>query len=220
VIPVALAFLAAIFAYEALVDRSAMTSVVVAKVPIAAGQLVNSTDVQTVRVHKSDAPFAKGIVVPSQLVRPEVAVVGLSPGQLLTYAELAPERAAVPFKEMSVPVPIDQAVGGQLAAGDRVDIIQSGPGAKARYIAQGLTVVSVAASSSSGGILNGASGNYYVTLAVSKRTALTLAAALAQSGVSQGIEIEVVRSDERIAPGPIAPPSAVHQRRTTHISNT
>ncbi len=54
VVPVLLAVLAAAFTYEALQDRSSMTSIVVAKSLVPAGAPVNGNDTRAVRVHSSD----------------------------------------------------------------------------------------------------------------------------------------------------------------------
>lgn len=220
IVPVALAFLAAIFAYEALIDRSAMTSVAVARVAIAAGDPVSPADVQTVSVHQSDKPFAKTVISPSELTNHEVAMVDLSPGQLITSAEIAPKRSTLSQEEMSVPVSADDAVGGQLAAGDQVDIIQTGPGSKAQYIAQDLTVVSVASSDNSGGILNSDSGSFYVVLGVTKRTALILAATLGQAAQSQGIGVEVVRSEGKPSSDLRGPLRAATRSAASHVPNS
>jgi Flp pilus assembly protein CpaB len=97
--------------------------------------------------------------------------------------------------EMSIAVPVQQAVGGSLTAGDYVDVIAANATGGAYYVAQGLRVVAVAPSSPSAGTLLGGSSGYYVVVAVGKQTALRIAAALGAQGQG-GNGLELVRSDD------------------------
>ena len=194
-VPAILAILAAIFAYQALQDRSAVTTIVVAKSSIAAGAPVSWSDIRLVQVHRSDTAQTRGLLAPAALASPWLAVVSLQPGEPITVSELSSPKERMPLGEMSIAVPQDQAVGGEIAAGDRVDVIQTTSAGGARYIAQGLRVVSVPSVASPGGVLGGGTTNYFIVVAVNKTTALRVAAALSQSNGVSGAPMEVVRSN-------------------------
>ena len=194
-LPVVLAVLAGVFAYQALQARSAMTEVVVAKTDIAAGQPVSVSDTKMIAVHASDEELTQGLLAPAQLGGPWAAAVDLVAGEALTRAELVPAGQSAGLGAMSVAVPEDQAVGGALSAGDLVDIVEAGGPGGSHYVAQDLRVLDVA-SSAGGGVaaLGGASGQYYVVVAVTKQTALAISAALVGGGNATGNSgLEIVR---------------------------
>ncbi|HMK97020.1 MAG TPA: hypothetical protein VK425_05685 [Acidimicrobiales bacterium] len=199
VVPIVLAILAGSFGYEALQDRSALTAIVVAGTALPAGSPLEAGDTRVVQVHASDALAQRGLVRPAQLTFGWVTAVPLRSGEAVTESELTkPSRAAI--GEMSIPVPVQQAVGGGISAGDYVDVIATYGQGGAAYVAQGLRVVAVAPSAPVGGVLGGGTGGYFVVVAVDKTTALRLAAALASGGPSaSGAQIQVVRSDGEAA---------------------
>lgn len=193
-LPVVLAVLAAVFAYEALQDRASMAEVVVARSSIPAGGAVTHFDTRIVEVHASDLSAARDLASPSQMNGGWVAAVGLQPGEPVTLDELSRISGSSGGEQMSIPVPEDQAVGGGLAAGDIVDVIEATQAGLTRYVARDLRVVSVAPSGSAGGVLGGSSGNFFVVVEVDKQTALELAAALAGSNTGAGASIDIIRS--------------------------
>lgn len=193
-LPTVLAVLAGVFAYQALQSRAAMTDVLVARTYIAAGQPVNAGNTRRVEVHASDAELDRGLVAPSQLADRFVATVDLPAGEPVTSAELATGGQGIGLGAMSLPVPEDQAVGGALAAGDLVDVIQTGAAAGAKYVAQDLRVLEVAPASSGLGALGATSGQFFVVVAVNRQVALALSAALAgNSNAGDASSLEVVR---------------------------
>lgn len=195
VVPVLLGLLAAGFAYEALQDRSSMTSIVVATSMVPAGAPVNSHDTRAVQVHSSDTSVAHGLLAPSQLQDGWVAAVAVRPGEPVTLSEVERPALVPALGEMSIAVPLVQAAGGRIVAGDLVDVIASNGAGGAYYVAQGLRVLGVAPTSGTSGVLGDGSGSYFVVVAVDKQTALRIAAALgAQGAGAAGNDIEVVRS--------------------------
>lgn len=196
-LPLVLALLAAVFAYEALLDRSSMSEIVVARAAVPVGQQLMAADTRVVRVHTSDLSSTEGLLKPADLRDRWFATVDLEPGEPLTVGEVTATSQRSSLSQMSIPVPQDQAVGGGLVAGDLVDVIAVGNGGGAHYVARELRVLSVAAQGS-GGVLGGSTNDFYVVVAVDHRTALALAAALAGTGAGAGgpgaSGIDVVRS--------------------------
>ncbi|HYA45330.1 MAG TPA: hypothetical protein VED59_06970 [Acidimicrobiales bacterium] len=196
VVPIMLAVLAAGFGYAALQDRSAMVNVAVAAVAIPAGSLVDVGDTRFVHVHATDQVLAGGLLSPSRFARPWTAVVRINQGELITRGEVTEPSTAGSLGSMSIEVPVERAAGGTISVGDLVDVIAADGTGGAYYVAQGLRVLSVAENPAGSGVLGGASGSYFVVVAVSKRDALRITAALGASAVAGGSgAIEVVRSN-------------------------
>lgn len=114
-------------------------------------------------------------------------------GGLIGQSDLVAPGSTPGLRSMSLPVPVEHAAGGALAAGDRVDVI-SVSDATADYVATDLEVVSVA-EGAAGAI--GAVSSYHVVVSVDADQALALAEAL-DSG-----SVELVRStgSEAVARG-------------------
>lgn len=196
IVPVLLAVLAAAFAYEALQDRSSMTGIVVARSSVPAGAVINGSDARAIKVHASDTALVHGLLKPSELREGWVTTVAVRAGQPVTLSEVEKPSLVPALGEMSIALPVQQAAGGSIGAGDLVDVIAANGSGGAYYVAQGLRVVSVAPAASNGGALGGTTGNYFVVVAVDKKTALHIAAALgAQGGGAADANIEIVRSD-------------------------
>jgi Flp pilus assembly protein CpaB len=87
---------------------------------------------------------------------------------------------------MSIPVEAAHAVGGALAVGDRLDVIQVDEGGQARYVVSGAEVLAVNRPDS--GVIGAAASSSSLTVAVDARQALRLAAAI------RGQRFELVRS--------------------------
>jgi SAF domain len=222
VVPVVLALLAGGFAYEALLDRSAMTDIVVARSFVSAGMLVDGKDTRLVRVHTSDVALAHGLLSPSELQGQWVATVPVQAGEPITSSEVERPASGPPLGEMSISVPMQQAAGGTIGVGDLVDVIASGGAGGAYYVAQGLRVLSVAPTATASGVLDGGTGSYFIVVAVSKQTALRIATALGTQGSAAASDIEVVRStgEGQVAPVRYAPVPPSGARRAKAASVT
>lgn len=194
VAPVVLAVLAAVFVLGALRDRGAMVLVPVASAPIPAGGAVNGSDTRLVKVHRSDVGVVSGLLPGAELTAGWAVLSRIDAGEPITRGAVTHgSTAGSGLGSMSIPVPVDRADGGAIVAGDRVDVIVSS-GSGALYVAQGLWVVGVS-STKTAGVLAGATGDFYITVAVDRPTALRLTAALGTSGSTGATGgLEVVRS--------------------------
>lgn len=207
VAPVVLAVFTAVFVLAGLADRSATVEIPVASAAIPAGAAVNATDTRLVRVHRSDSRLVAGLISASELGQGWVAAVRIEAGDPITRSALTQTPAgASGLGAMSLPVPADRADGGALQPGDRVDVLGSDGNGGVAYLAEGLQVLAVSPPSS--GLLSATSGDYWISVAVDRATALKLAAALdAQSGGGSAVSaLEVVLSSGEPPPVSSAPP--------------
>jgi Flp pilus assembly protein CpaB len=194
-VPIALAVLAAGFGYEALQERSAMTAIVVATARVPTGAPLDASDTRLVSVHASDTGLTNGLLRPAQLEQGWVAAVPLPAGEPITASEVTKRGKGPPLGYMSIAVPVDQAVGGAIAPGDRVDVIAATGQSGSYYVAQDLRVTEVAPTSPASGVLGGSAASYFIVVAVTKQTALRLVAAMgAQGSVGSNSVIEIIRS--------------------------
>ena len=193
--PLVLAVLAGGFGYEALQDRSAMTSIVVTASAVPAGSPIDAADTRVVSVHATDTALVQGLLRPSDVGDGWVATVPVQRGEPVTLSEVRTPSTGPVLGEMSIAIPLQQAAGGRVSAGDLVDVIASNGAGGARYVAQDLRVVSVAPSSGETGVLGGGASGYFIVVAVDRKGALQVAAALGSTGAggSSG-ELEIVRS--------------------------
>lgn len=99
-----------------------------------------------------------------------IATTTLEPGDLVLKSTLRQAAASSGQRSMSIPVDKSHAVGGDLAAGDRVDIIDAS-NTPAAYVAQNLEVLSV---NNSGGSALGSTTDFSVTVAVNAEQAARL----------------------------------------------
>lgn len=193
VVPVVLAVLAFVTALAVLRDRSAQTPVLVAAQRIPAGSPINASNTKVASIRSSDAAHLPGLLRGSVTEGGLVATTAINAGQPIVGSETATGPAAgTGLGEISIPVPMAQAAGGALAVGDRVDVI-SASASGATYVAEGLSVVATAPSSS-GGVLSTSTGSYWVAVAADRQAALAIAAALGASSSGGGASLEVVRS--------------------------
>src|SRR5207245_1879208 len=109
-----------------------------------------------------------------------------SRGTLVVPADFGSDRARGAARTMSVPVPRARAVDGQLAVGDRVDVIASSD-AGAWYVATGVEVVGVSGGGG-GGALPTTDDHVVLTLAVDEHSALEIARAVSS------LDVTVVRA--------------------------
>jgi Flp pilus assembly protein CpaB len=170
------------FVLNLLVLRDRSTTVLVA---IADSTLVEGSalDLDQIRLTPIDTDFP---AVGSFLGEIDVdAVEGwilgrtIAEGEVVDRASLVAPSSSPGLRSMSLPIPIEHAAGGQLAPGDRVDVISVTDGV-AKYVAVDLPVSSVA--EQAGGAL-GAGAPFHVVVAVDAEQALLLAAAMAEGPI-------------------------------------
>lgn len=154
------------------------TTVVVAVRDIASGQRVAPADLVPVEVGGDGEILGRLLgEVPST---DTVAVRDVPAGEPLRPSDLAAAAAPDPaLRRMSLPVDPEHAAGGQLAPGDRVDVIAAIDGV-ASMVVGGAEIVAVADQQDRA---FGTLGSFHVTVLVDAADAVCLASALAAGEV-------------------------------------
>ncbi|MGI8822978.1 MAG: Flp pilus assembly protein CpaB [Acidimicrobiia bacterium] len=173
--------------------------VAVAVDTIRAGTLIDPGAVEFVEV-SADAAFDGRVLSPADMGRLDgsVATRQITAGEPILDTDLRPVDVPAGLRAMSVPLDPSRAAGGDLAVGDRVDLIGTADGGS-RYIAVGLAVIGVPGPQSS---TFGTGNAYAVTVAVDAEEALAIAAAL------DGGKVHLLRSTgaPEVAGELLAPP--------------
>ena len=120
---------------------------------------------------------------------------------------------------MSLPIDRVDAVGGDLTAGDRVDVI-SVAGGEATYIAVDLEVIDTQTPDGrSGALTTNALSTYYVTVSIDDQTALAVALALETGEVTvlRSTGAEPVPADERVLAPAVEPRPSLAPGGTTGL---
>lgn len=179
--------LATVLVFSILRERDTTFQAAAAGAEIRAGTTVERTALRTVGVQVPDDVRGR-LIDPAALgrFRGWIATRTLQPGELLSRGDLRPPAAPSALRAMSVPVEASHAVGGALAAGDRLDVIQVDEAGRASYVVSGAEVLAVNRPDS--GVIGAAASSSSLTVAVDARQALRLAAAI------RGQRFEIVRS--------------------------
>lgn len=179
--------LAMLLVFSVLRERDTTFRVAVAGSEIRAGTVVGQAPFRLVNVHVP-ADVRDALVDPAALagLRGWVAARTIRPGEPVSRGDLRPPAAPSALRAMSIPVEAAHAVGGALAAGDRVDVVQVDEDGQARYVVSGAEVLAVNRPGT--GVIGAAAGSSSITVAVDARQALRLAAAI------RGQRFEIVRS--------------------------
>ena len=168
-------------------DHSERMAVAVARVDIPVGGVVGSDQVEMAEL-PAESTVAGRIATLDQLEAGQwMATEAIVAGDPVRRSALAEGDAVEGLRSMSIPVPRENAVGGGLRIGDRVDVIDVVDG-EAAFVMADAQVVSVSSPATSGGITSGAAGDFYVVVEVDARQALAVAEALADG------KVDVVRS--------------------------
>lgn len=168
-------------------DRSDRVEIAVARDDIPAGGVVGPDLVKTAEL-PAESILAGRIATVDQLDAGQwVATEAIVAGDPIRRSALAQGDVAERPRSMSIPVPRENAVGGELRAGDRVDVIDVVDG-EAAFVMADAQVLTVSSPPTSGGITSGAAGDFFVVVEVDARQALAVAEALADG------KVEVVRS--------------------------
>jgi len=185
VVMVLAGLLAFVLVLAVLKDRDATVPVAVAAHDIQPGAVVDLDDLRIVQI-PADSPLVGSLVEPASLRnRPARATRRLPQGTALNRGDVSTNGASVAVRAMSIPISTDHAVGGELVAGDRVDVIDSS--GEARYVLRDAEVLAVGSRSSDRG-LGQVRSQYFVTVSIDSDSALSLAQAIAQG------KVEIVRS--------------------------
>jgi len=179
--------LAMLLVFSVLRERDSTYRAAAAAAEIRAGTTVETTALRMVEVRVPEDVRGR-LVDPAALrrFRGWIATRTLQPGELLSGGDLRPPAAPSALRAMSIPVEASHAVGGALAAGDRLDVIQVDEGGQARYVVTGAEVLAVNRPDS--GVIGAGASSSSLTVAVDATQALRLAAAI------RGQRFEIVRS--------------------------
>ena len=160
-------------------------AVVVAAIDLPAGRQVQSTHLRSVEVDVDDEVYARLIPwAEATTLVGQVTAHPIGDGGLIETGDIRDPSGPAGLRSMSIPIDAEHAVGGQLAAGDRIDLILVGDEGP-RYV---LTAAEVLAVSPTGELGALASSDFYIVVAVDADGALQLAEAIRDG------RIEVVRS--------------------------
>ena len=175
-----------VFIFAALRDRRETVMVVVAREPIPAATRVTTAMVREVEL-PADSPVLSSLVELDDLSAQEwVTTRPVAEGEPLTVQTLAGDIPDDGLRAMSLPVPREHAAGGDLRAGDRVDVLGVVEGTEVDYVATGIEVLAVSEARS--GAVGARPTEFSITVAVDGTQARLLARTLAAGSV------EVVRS--------------------------
>ena len=178
--------LAMLLVFSVLRSRDATWRVAVAGREIKAGTTLDRSAFRFTDVNAS-ADVRQRLVSPAALdqLRGTIASRTIAAGDLVNRSDFRPAAAAARLRAMSVPVDPAHAVGGALAPGDRVDVVRVQENGQAVFVITNAEVLSVNQPDSRS---IGPTGTWSLTVAVSSRDALRLAAAIRSE------KFEVVRS--------------------------
>lgn len=187
----ALTWLAAALAFvlsaSVLRDRAEHVEVLVAARDIPAGTELTTAMVRSIELD-ADSPLAEEFLLRGRLERGMVVDGVVTAGSPIRTSDLARASAGERLRSMSIQVDRAHAVGGDIATGDQVDVIDVVDGAPT-YVVAGVQVIDVATEGTSRGLSGGGGPNgYFVVVQVDARQALALAGAMEDGGV------QVVRS--------------------------
>jgi pilus assembly protein CpaB len=171
-----------VLSFAALREHEGESAVLVAAHEIRAGETVTEADFRPVRVTLTPGVLATVARAgeASRLVG-RIAGTTIAEGELVTRRTLRPRAAPHGRRAMSIPIDPARAVGGRLAAGDRVDVLFAGEQAVSIIVADA-PVIAVDARGR-GGIGESASP-FTVTIAVDARQSELVAAAVADGEIS------------------------------------
>ena len=171
-----------VLSFAALRQREGATAVLVAAHEIRAGEAVSPADFRTAHVTLTPGILATVARAAERgRLRGRIAGTTIAAGELVTMRSLRPRAAPQRLRAMSIPIDPARAVGGRLAAGDRVDVLFAGDQAVSIIVADA-PVLAVDARGR-GGIGESASP-FTVTIGVSARQSQLVAAAVADGDIS------------------------------------
>lgn len=150
-----------------------LLAVVLAADEIRAGTLIEATDLEVAEV-PADPTIAAAVYSADALARlaGQVATRSISPSEPILLSDARPVAAEAGRRAMSVPMSPANAVGGDLAVGDNVDVLIVNADTT-RFVAESVPVLAVPTNEASG--LVSATSAWWVVLAVEDSEALEIA---------------------------------------------
>ena len=187
-----------------------LLAVVLAADEIRAGTLIETTDLEVAEV-PADPTIAAAIYSADALagLAGQVATRSISPSEPILLSDVRPVAAEAGRRAMSVPMSPANAVGGDLAVGDDVDVLIVNADTT-RFVAESVPVLAVPTDEASG--LVSATSAWWVVLAVEDSEALEIADGvengtvylLRSTGAPDLTVKELVVPDEVVDPPPEA----------------
>jgi Flp pilus assembly protein CpaB len=167
--------------------------VVIAAGSLDAGRALSPADFKLAEVDLDDDVFAT--LIPWEQVASlngMIAARNIEAGRFVLSSDVRSAAAPGELRAISIPIDPEHAVGGDLRAGDRIDLIAVVDGSSS-YVLSGVEVLAVPAESR--GSLT-ATNSFFLVVAVDADQALAVATAIRQG------QVEVVRSTgaEAVAP--------------------
>jgi Flp pilus assembly protein CpaB len=171
-----------VLSFAVLRAREGETTVLIAAHEIRAGERVSAADFRSVRATLT-AGVSATVAHADALHRYDGRIAGttIAAGELVVARTLRRRSAPRGLRAMSIPIDPARAVGGRLAAGDRVDVLFAGQDAVSIIVADA-PVLAVDARGRGG--IGESSSPFTVTLGVSARQSQLVAAAVADGEVS------------------------------------
>lgn len=153
------------------------------------GARLTSSDLESIRVDLPADQLAQYLDASTPL-EGSLAVRSMSRGELVSAAAIAEPRTAIDARSISIPISADHAVGGDLSAGDLVDVLATvdarGTDAETILLVEAATVQDVVSDATFGGGEGSLTG---ITVSVPAEQAMKIALAV------RAAEIDVVRVD-------------------------
>src|SRR5262245_1321106 len=127
VVMIVAGLLGAVLALAALRAEPSGVEVAVAAHEIRGGETVRPADFRTERVQAPDR-LLRTFVRPRDLrsLRGDIATSTIASGEAIVRRSFRPRAARAGLRSMSIPIDPARAVGGRLAAGDRIDVLFAG----------------------------------------------------------------------------------------------
>ncbi len=171
-----------VLSFAVLRQREGETAVLVAAREIRAGESITGSDFRAERVTLTPGTLSTvARAHDRRQLQGRIAAITIAEGELVTKRALRRRAAPHGLRSMSIPIDPARAVGGRLAAGDRIDVLFAGREAVSIIVADA-PVLAVDASGR-GGIGESASP-FTVTIGVTAAQSQLVAAAIADGELS------------------------------------
>jgi Flp pilus assembly protein CpaB len=182
VVMIVAGLLGAVLAFAVLRSGPPGSEVAVAAHEIRGGEAVLADDFRTERVQAPER-LLRTFVRPEQVrtLRGDIATSTIAAGEAIVRRQFRPRAARGGLRAMSIPIDPARAVGGRLAAGDRIDVLFAGD-REVSIIVRDAEVLAVDAKGRAG--IGETSSPFTVTIAVDARQSQLLAAAIADGDIS------------------------------------
>lgn len=167
-------------------------AVAVATDDLSAGAQLSADSFRSVEVTLDSALLNRLVLFADRNQYVGYTVAGpIAEGDMITKAQVRRQTTANGLDAMSIPIERTRAVGGELAIGDRVDVISNSQTTSA-YAAQDIEIIAVK-DGSSGGALAAAEG-FHLIVAISPEQAISIAKAIEDG------KLDIVRTTGGSAP--------------------